>query len=89
MVFNFTLNAHTDQERDVIELNAIYAASLSLCWWPLQNSSNITVEAIKNTLCWNNWYYRDNNCLLSVTSGVAYFDMLSYDNEVYPGAPLT
>ena len=64
----------------------IYVASLSLCWWPLQNSSYITIEAMKNTLCWNNWYYQD-NCLVSIMSDVAYFD-ISYDEAVYPGGKL-
>ena len=86
VIFNFNFNTYKN-DYDTIELNAIYAASLSLCWWPLQNSSNITTDAIKNTLCWNDWYYSPDNCSMSVMSDVAYFET-SYDKEAYPGGRL-
>ena len=84
--FNFASNTYEDDYGSFIP-NAIYSASLSLCWWPLQNSSYITTDAIKNTLCWNNWYYSPDNCSMSVMSDVAYFNT-NYDIEVYPGGRL-
>ena len=70
-------------------LNAIYATSLSSCWWPLlPNSSNITLSSIKRTLCWNNWNYASDNCTTSIQSGVAFLNESEHLN-IQPGARLS
>ena len=86
--FNFTSNTY-ENDYGFFESNAVYSVSLFLCWWPLQNASTITTEAIKNTLCWKNWYYNPDYyyCSMSVMSDVAYFEAM-YDQEVYPGGRL-
>ena len=68
--------------------NAIYATSLSSCWWPLlPNTSDITLSSIKRTLCWNNWNYTSDNCTTSIQSGVAFLNESELLN-IQPGARL-
>ena len=68
--------------------NAIYATSLSSCWWPLlPNTSDITLSSIKRTLCWNNWNYTSDNCATSIQSGVAFLNESELLN-IQPGARL-
>ena len=68
--------------------NAIYATSLSSCWWPLlPNTSDITLFSIKRTLCWNNWNYTSDNCATSIQSGLAFLNRNERFN-IQPGARL-
>ena len=67
--------------------NAVYAESLSSCWWPLVNSSTVTLPSIQSTLCWRNWQYVLDNCATSIQSGVAYINN-SESVTVQPGGRL-
>ena len=66
--------------------NAIFATSLSSCWWPLYpNTSDITLSSIKKTLRWNKWNYTPDNCINSVQSGLAFLND-SRNITIQPGA---
>ena len=68
--------------------NAIYASSLSSCWWPLlPKTSDITLSSTKRTLCWNNWNYTSDNCTTSIQSGVAFLNK-DKNLSIQPGARL-
>ena len=85
---NKVINIHTQWLFDYKQPNAIYATSLSSCWWPLlPNTSNITLSSIKRTLCWNNWNYTSDNCATSIQSGVAFLNESEHLN-IQPGARL-
>ena len=74
---NYGYNCDYD---DNIYDNAISSTSLSLCWWPSLNSSLLTLNDIKKTLHWNNWYYYSSpyDCSPFVYEG--YDFLFSYQN---------
>ena len=83
---NEIINKYAPRTFEYKTPNAIYATSLSSCWWPLlPNTSDITLSSIKRTLCWNNWNY---NCTTSIQSGVAFLNESVHMTTIQPGARL-
>ena len=65
--------------------NAMYAKSLSSCWWPLlPNNTKITLSSINRTLCWNNWNYTSDDCATSIESSVAFLNVSLVEKHQLP-----
>ena len=87
----YNSNVHPDEWETKITIFsshsiAIFATSLSSCWWPLYpNTSDITLPSIRRTLCWNNWNYTPDNCSKNIDSLVAFLND-SKNITIQPGA---
>ena len=73
-------------ENDTI--NALYAVSVSPCWWPEEKSTFVYNKDINQTFCWKTWNYSRSHCIDNFQSAPAF---LKYDgfHDIYPGQEIT
>ena len=91
-IYAAVFNCHSYQYEKPHKPNAVYATSLSSCWWPLlSNTTSVTLSSINRTLCWNNWNYTSDNCATSIQSGVAFLNVSLVEQQqlsIFSGSKL-
>ena len=85
--WNTTFTFINNTQNDTI--NALYAVSVSPCWWPEEKSTFVYRKDINNTFCWNTLNYTKSDCIHSVASAPAFVSYTKGPFDIYPGQKLT